>query len=323
MEDLETSYSSNNENDEKVMRPEVSICIPAFNCEDYLREAVQSVQRQEIDNIEIVIVDDGSTDQTCYVANQLALADHRIRVYSQKNSGSCVARNLAFKMAKGRYICLLDSDDIWPGGKLKTQLKILESHPNAIVIGAVRRFTDEKSRKYGSLTIPFKYDSRGEYLRRLLTIPDTQKLLINTLCCRAEYIKNDPWDPRFKTGHDWEVWIRLAYKYEFIHLDEVFQYYRKHPASTTKNNRLRLIADCQLDVVNVHGPKILSGTHELNQLRANLVLSFVNHAVYAKSRTDALYLLWKAAKYKAWLNSRSFYRLLVLSLIIPFRPTFL
>lgn len=323
MTDLEANLDCCSENNRNFIRPEVSICIPAFNCEDYLREAVQSVQRQGVDNIEIIIVDDGSTDKTSYIANHLALSDRRIRVYCQKNSGSCVARNLAFKMAKGRYICLLDADDIWHSGKLESQLKILENHPDAIVIGAVRRFSDGKSRNYGSLTVPFKYNSKEDYLHCLLTIPDTQKLLINTLCCRAEYIKDDPWDPRFKTGHDWEVWIRLAYKYEFIHVEEVFQYYRKHPASTTKNNRLRLTADCQLDVLNVHGPRILSCRNELDQLKASLVLSFVNHAVYAKSRTDALYLLWKAFKYKAWLNSRSFYRLLILSLIIPFRPTFL
>jgi len=303
--------------------PLVSVCIPAFNCEAYLKDAILSVQGQEVDEIEILIVDDGSTDNTYQIATELAVSDGRIKVFKQTNSGSCVARNNAFSMASGKYICLLDSDDIWPSYKLKRQLEILEDYPDSIVIGGVQRFTDSSKRKWDDPTLPFKCNDKDDYLKKLLTIPDREKMLINTLCCRAEYLKNDSWDPRFRTGHDWEAWVRLASKYTIIHVNEVFQYYRKHQNSTTKNNKLRLAADCQLEVLNTHGPKIIKDRNELDRIRSDLLLSFANHAVYGKSRVDAFYLLNKSLKYRAWLNSRRFYRLLLLSVLIPYRPRFL
>lgn len=262
-------------------RPLVSICIAAFNAEAYLGDAVSSVQAQEVEEIEIIIVNDGSTDKTLSVAQALANADPRIVVFDQENAGSCVARNAAFEYARGRYICTLDADDVWVEGKLQEQLAILEANPNSIVIGGVRRFRDEsENRVWGKETLPFKSESRREYLKHLLSMPDVEKVLLNTLCAPAEFIKGDKWDPVFRTGHDWEVWIRLAKKYPFIHMPKVYQLYRKHEVSTTKRNRIRMVGDCQLKVLETHGPEICDSRLEVNRIIAKCAMHFAATSLY-------------------------------------------
>lgn len=97
--------------------PDVSVVIPAFNVESFVRECVLSVQRQDGVSLEIIAVDDGSTDATGDILDILAAADPRITVVHQANAGLSMARNAGIAVAKGRYLAFLDSDDRWlPGG---------------------------------------------------------------------------------------------------------------------------------------------------------------------------------------------------------------
>ncbi|TBW51590.1 glycosyltransferase family 2 protein [Marinobacter halodurans] len=300
-----------------VDRPLVSVCIAAFNAGPYLRDAVSSVQRQRIADIEVIIVNDGSTDDTLSVARSLEESDHRIVVIDQPNRGSCVARNAAFDRARGRYICTLDADDIWAEGKLIEQLEILKENPKSVVIGGVKRFSDVDGEwVWGDETMPFPVTARRSYLKHLLSMPDVEKVLLNTLCAPTEFIKSDNWDPVFRTGHDWEVWIRLASKYSFIHVAKVYQYYRKHPVSTTKRNRVRMVGDCQLMVIERHGPNICDSRIELNQVIARCAMHFAATSLYLGCRRDALHFIWRALLAGgAPLASRQFYGLLLRSLV--------
>src|SRR5574344_1801991 len=89
----------------------VSLIIPVYNTGEYLVECLDSCIRQTLSNIEIICVDDGSTDDSLKILNEYAKKDNRVRVFAQKNSGQSVARNKGMKLAEGKYIAFLDSDD--------------------------------------------------------------------------------------------------------------------------------------------------------------------------------------------------------------------
>jgi len=117
--------------------PLVSVVIPVFNGERFLREAVQSVLDQKYSPVEIIIVDDGSTDGTANVARSFAEA---VRYLHQPNQGPAAARNRGIEQAQGSLIACADADDLWPPGKLELQLPYLIRDPAIeIVIGRIQQ----------------------------------------------------------------------------------------------------------------------------------------------------------------------------------------
>ena len=93
------------------MKPLVSVIVPVYNVRDYVDECLKSLIRQDYENLEIVVVDDGATDGSGEICDELAKGDKRIKVFHKKNGGLSSARNYGIKKAKGKYVCLVDSDD--------------------------------------------------------------------------------------------------------------------------------------------------------------------------------------------------------------------
>ena len=119
------------------MNPLVSVVIPVFNGEGFLRDAVQSVLDQKYSPLEIIIVDDGSTDGTATVATSLA---EPVRYLRQSNEGPAAARNRGIEHARGSLIAFTDADDLWPDGKLELQLPYLINDPTIeIVMGRIQQ----------------------------------------------------------------------------------------------------------------------------------------------------------------------------------------
>ena len=119
------------------MGPLVSVVIPVFNGERFLREAVQSVLDQKYSPLEIIIVDDGSTDGTAAVASNMP---EPVRYLRQSNQGPAAARNRGIEQAQGNLIAFTDADDLWPTGKLALQLPYLTSNPAIeLVMGRIQQ----------------------------------------------------------------------------------------------------------------------------------------------------------------------------------------
>ena len=107
----------------------VSIVIPAYNCAPYLAATLQSVMQQTERDLDIVVVDDGSTDATLAIARGIAATDPRIRVYNQTNTGTAAAtRNHGLRMARGEFIAFLDSDDLYHPEKNKIRRRVWHYH---------------------------------------------------------------------------------------------------------------------------------------------------------------------------------------------------
>ena len=120
------------------MSTDVSVIIPVFNAEKYLAEAIESVLEQVPEPLEVILVDDGSTDQSMKIAQHFG---DRIRIFKQENKGAGVARNYGVHLAKGKYLAFIDADDLWAKDKMNLQLNFLEGNPTIdMVFGLVEQF---------------------------------------------------------------------------------------------------------------------------------------------------------------------------------------
>lgn len=122
----------------------ISVIIPVYNVEKYLRQCIDSVLVQTYENFEIILVDDGSTDSSLQICEEYRNRDYRVSVYTQENGGQSRARNLGFKYAKGEYVYFLDSDDWILRHTLETLLSIAKAQNADFVFFDGKSFLDEK-----------------------------------------------------------------------------------------------------------------------------------------------------------------------------------
>jgi len=135
--------------------PSVSVVMPTYNSERFVREAIESVKQQSMDDWELLIVDDASTDGTPGILRALEALDTRIKVtLCSANGGPATARNLAIAKAKGRYIAFLDSDDIWRRDKLERQLNLFRQTGAPLVYSAYEKINEIGERKGRVVQVP-------------------------------------------------------------------------------------------------------------------------------------------------------------------------
>lgn len=131
-------------------KPLVSVIVPVYNVYPYLRDCVQSVQAQSYQNWELLLVDDGSTDGSGELCDELAVEDGRIRVFHKPNGGLSDARNHGMHHARGEYFCFLDSDDLLPENALEKLVGLCEQHRADVAMGQLLQFETEPQRQTGT-----------------------------------------------------------------------------------------------------------------------------------------------------------------------------
>lgn len=215
--------------------PLTSVIIPAYNCGLYLAMAVHSALDQDYPNLEIIVVNDGSTDDTLDVLAQFGA---RIVVVNQPNSGVAAARNLGMQTARGAFIALLDADDLWLPGKLRKQVDYLSAHPE---LGAVYcAWREWRPDAQGVFSVPQL--SRAEMEQQGIEAQDSgwlyNKLFLDsiihtsTLLMRREIMQQvGAFDPALRRGQDYDYWFRLARLAPIHKLRAVLSLYRIHPES--------------------------------------------------------------------------------------------
>src|SRR5690554_828318 len=283
--------------------------MPTYNYGHLIEESITSVLNQTHQNVELIVVDDGSTDSTEATVKELAAMDPRITYIKISNSKNPTARNTGFLAAKGDYIATIDADDLWPKEKLHHQLAALKDNPNAIVLGNVRRFYVDEDDSVRWTTTTYLPLQTGDYVHNVMSIATNQMVHFNTLLARAEIIKKDGlWDPLVVTAHDWENWIRLAKKYSFIHLDEVLQFYRKHEKSKTVENSTNTALHYQLMVVDRHSPKGVNGFFRRLMYKRLRYENAIDGMIYQKRPSEAAKLMTRAALSSNIVFTRGFVR---------------
>jgi len=214
----------------------------------YIADAVRSVQSQTIDDLEIVVVDDGSTDQTPAILEPIAREDARVRVLRQPNAGAAAARNTGLASATGEVVTFLDADDLYAPEKLERQLAVLSAHPEVgLVFHDLSRFASDAAsadpphlRKAHFLhRVRDYFESKGPGLFlgkddafKILTI-DYLGIWTGSVMFRRHILEpgEEPFQRDLHVAEDLDLWHRLIRRTRVAYLDETLSFYRQHPSS--------------------------------------------------------------------------------------------
>ena len=131
----------------KEKNPQISVIIPIYNCEKYIKECLSSLIKQTFKNFEIICINDGSNDDTLKILKKFEAKDERIIIFNQNNSGPGIARNIGMKKSKGKYLILLDSDDIFKKTMLEELYIKIKENDSDVVICNSQNFEKKKKRK--------------------------------------------------------------------------------------------------------------------------------------------------------------------------------
>lgn len=209
------------------MTASVSVVIPAYNAERFLLDALTSVRRQSVAPLEILVVDDGSSDDTA----RLAASMEGVRCIRQTNAGVSAARNRGIEEARGEFIALLDADDAWMPEKLAAQLASLGANQFAF---SARTETDEHLAPLRVVRGGFP----GSLLEGLLFHGNVVGTPSSVVAPREALLAAGGFDPRLSMCADWDMWIRLATRLSGIYSDEPLVLYRVHGSSMSTNLRV-------------------------------------------------------------------------------------
>ncbi len=218
----------------------ISVIIPTFNREKTIKRAIDSVLNQTYKDIELIVVDDCSTDRTEEIIN--GYMDNRIKYYKlHQNSGACVARNKGVELSCGEYIAFQDSDDEWLENKLEKQLDFLEKNNSDICFCSLNNICLNGLKEI----IPSKKVETEEIKDRLLK---NNFISTQTIFGKKECFVDEKFDVKFPRFQDWDLVIRLSQKYKIVHCDEVLVNMYKQEDSMTYNFKktvvgLQLIID--------------------------------------------------------------------------------
>jgi len=189
--------------------PLVSVIIPAFNAERTLATTLESLRSQTLSDLEIVVIDDGSTDRTAAVA--AAFPDPRICVVSSPNGGLAAARNRGLERASGRYVSFLDADDLWSAEKLESQVQALRARPRGVVAYSWTAILDADGR-FLFAKMPCRYEGIvHETLLVNLFVGSGSNVMID----RERLSIEARFDESLCVAEDWDFLLRLAREHEF------------------------------------------------------------------------------------------------------------
>ena len=231
------------------MNVRVSVIIPTYDCLDYLPDALASIQMQGLDEIEIIVVDDGSTDGTDRFLAQFSKREPRLRIVQSRGLGPSSARNLALEISRAPLIAFLDADDCWLPGKLKAQAAFHVSHPDISFSFTDYLHQDMHRRSLGTCfqywRPAFQGNPEGYFM-----LPDALDTLLacnlvgtSTVMVRMEALRavggfrND-----LRSAEDWDLWLRLCAEGPVACTPAVEALYLVRPNSISRNAEQRIHA---------------------------------------------------------------------------------
>jgi len=286
--------------------PKISVLIPVYNGAKFLNESILSVLRQTFTDFEIVVVDDGSTDQTKNIVEEIsALFPNKIHYSYQDNQGVSLARNAAINLSQGRFLAFLDSDDYWLPNHLEEQIKVIE---NNIDIGLVHSNISQISEDGKFIKIPqrkkqYLSGSIFEYLFLRKANIACSTSLFRKDCCEAIGL----FDPFLtKLGcEDRDYWLRIAQRFKIVYIDKVLTSYRINSQGMSKN--IDNMFKARLYIVDKYCP-VNGKNHRLrNQALAKIYRDLGDDYLLTGKNLEARIQYNKAIKFnpfvfRTWIN---------------------
>jgi len=220
------------------MKTVVSVVIPAFNSGRFIGEAIDSVLVQGIAAMEVVVVDDGSTDDTEQVVRRYT---GRVRYLQRSHSGPSAARNAGIRASTSEYVAFLDSDDLWPAGTLKARIDLLDTHNDmGLVFGDFEKFDDD------GVVMPSMFRQRdllGDFLGEGPYLQDAFAKLFScnyiatptAVVRRAVLTDVGGFDEKLRYVEDMDLWFRIAERYSIGFVPDVAASVRRHGQNTSRD----------------------------------------------------------------------------------------
>ncbi len=210
--------------------PLVSVILPTYNCAHFLLHSIQSILSQTYHSYEIIVVDDGSTDNTKEVLTPFM---QRIKyIYYHQSKGAHVARNLGIRSSQGKYIAFIDADDLWLPEKLQTDVEYLEMHSDISMVYSRHINIDNNGNKLdeGSRTrLP-----SGNIFIQLFS--EQNFITTSSVVVRKEVFGTTGiFDEQLLNCQDWDMWLRIAYHFKVAGINKPLVKYRHNPHSLSKN----------------------------------------------------------------------------------------
>lgn len=279
--------------DTKELRPTITAVITSYNSSATLSEAIESVISQTYQPTEILVVDDGSTDNSAEVA---ASYGERVKVISQSNSGPSSARNTGIAQSKGEWIAFLDGDDVWNNEKLQRQIQIASEHPELDLIATS-----------WSRSLPYSPYKSGKITR----VNYSSLLLLNRFQTSTVLVKKSSieriggFETKLDTVEDWACWLKLSRSHQICILEETLVMYRDNASGVSKNllefynkTLLLLEQESQANLVNDQLFNTIVAWHYL-RISVGMILT-KNYGSAGKVAKDLLLSKYRAFTLKAF-----------------------
>jgi len=271
--------------------PSVTVVVPAYNVASYIREAVESALAQTVSNIEVLVIDDGSTDGT---ADRLeGFDDPRLMVLWQPNGGLASARNAGIRSASAEFLAFLDGDDLWLPDKLEHHLASFAVHPEADVTYSLSKTIDDNGREIGFI-VPHR---GGEISYRELLV---ENVLRNgsAAVLRTRVFEEAGWfDSDLVASTDLDMWLRIAAlrPRNIVCIPRSLTLYRRHPAQTTSDwRRMRKAWIQVLEKSRERTPKVVRELESKASSDKHVYFAYI--AYEREDYRGALGLLWDSLK---------------------------
>ena len=269
--------------------PFFSVIIPTYNRATLLSIAINSVIAQTFQNWELILVDDGSTDNTKEIVKEYTKSDSRIIYLFQQNAERCVARNNGIKRATGKYICFLDSDDFYLSNRLQALYNSIShsNFPKVVFFTGLKTLSPTCER---DVPVYFENGVKKFDFIATTTIHSQQ------ICAEASILKAYNFDPAFRIGEDLELWLRINNKHSFFYLENQFTVVVVDHDDRSVNIKKTNSAKEQLFTLHhcfssLHPGKGISPRIK-NQLLSNCYFSIFKFWFYSKKRLRcALFLI--------------------------------
>ncbi len=202
--------------------------IPTYRHASYVLKTIESAFQQDLPPSEIIVINDGSPDNTHEILQPLALS-RRIRYVRQENAGQAAARNRGISLCSGEFIALLDDDDLWPMDKLRWQVEYLRTHPEVGMIAGTVTIIDAEDRVLRQAGAPGCMTIETLFRKSQLISPG-QALF------RASILRDiGGFNPLVWGADDWDLYLRLAHATRLVIEDRVALFYRKHSTNASRN----------------------------------------------------------------------------------------
>ena len=313
----------------------VSVILPVYGVEKYIRQTVQSVLDQTYDNFELIIIDDESPDRSIEICQ--SFADPRIKLIHQKNRGLAGARNTGIRNAKGQYLAFLDGDDLWHPQKLEKHVEHLDQSPRVGVSYSSSAFIDEEGRPLGIYQMPKLHDITTGHLicRNPIgngSAPVIRRDVFDAIAFsenRYGTVETFYFDDGFRSCEDLECWFRIATQttWDFEGIADVLTFYRVNSGGLSANLKNHLAHwERVIEKTRTYAPEVIGQWESrarayILRYLARRAITLRDGAIAAMYFNRALFEHWRiaveepkrtlvtgAATFLLWLLPRSLYQ---------------